>query len=150
VARSGSQALTEREAQIMGVLWSHGDATAEQVREWLPDRPHDSTVRTLLRVLETKGYVERQGPGRPTLYRALVSQAKAQRSALHVLLLRLFGGSPQALVQRLIDDRKLTPEEFLELAREFAQTDEVRPSAPSSRRKIRGKWQEGGTREDPQ
>ena len=65
MARSGSQALTEREAQIMGVLWSHGDATAEQVREWLPDRPHDSTVRTLLRVLETKGYVVRQGPGRP-------------------------------------------------------------------------------------
>ena len=47
MARSGSQALTEREAQIMGVLWSHGDATAEKVREGLLDRPHDSTVRTL-------------------------------------------------------------------------------------------------------
>jgi BlaI family penicillinase repressor len=141
--------LTEREAQIMGVLWSHGDATAEQVREWLPDRPHDSTVRTLLRVLETKGYVIRQGPGRPTLYRAVVSQAKAQRSALHGLLLRLFGGSPQALVQRLIDDRKLTPEEFLELARELPQADDSRPPTPGSTRNTRGKRQEGGMKGDP-
>ncbi|MGC8642381.1 MAG: BlaI/MecI/CopY family transcriptional regulator, partial [Isosphaeraceae bacterium] len=39
MARSGSQTLTEREAQIMSVLWSHGDATAEQVRELLPDQP---------------------------------------------------------------------------------------------------------------
>ena len=49
--RSRSNILTEREAQIMDVLWRLGPATAEQVREALPDRPHDSTVRTLLRVI---------------------------------------------------------------------------------------------------
>ena len=46
MARSGSQFLTEPEAQIVSVLWSHGDGTAEQVREFLSDQPHDSTVRT--------------------------------------------------------------------------------------------------------
>ena len=140
MARSRSQTLTDREAQIMGVLWTHGETTAEQVREHLPDRPHDSTVRTILRVLETKGYVVR-GPGRPTLYRAFVSQAKAQRSALHALLTRLFGGSPQALVQRLIDDRKLTPEEFQELARELGSAGD--PVPPQSSRQARGTEEKG-------
>jgi len=125
----------------MGVLWSHGSATAEQVRDLLPDRPHDSTVRTLLRVLETKGYAARESPGRPTRYRALVSQAKAQRSALHSLLIQLFGGSPQALVQRLIDDQKLTPEEFRELAHEPLPTEEPIPARVSARR-IRGAGKE--------
>jgi BlaI family transcriptional regulator, penicillinase repressor len=134
VARSGSQTLTEREAQIMGVLWSHRSATAEQVRDLLPDRPHDSTVRTLLRILETKGYVAREGPGRPAHYRALVSQAKAQRSALHSLLIQLFGGSPQALVQRLIDDLKLTPEEFQELAHQPPPKEDPIPARLSARR----------------
>ncbi|MGC8639785.1 MAG: BlaI/MecI/CopY family transcriptional regulator, partial [Isosphaeraceae bacterium] len=93
------------------------------------------TVRTLLRILETKKYVARVGTGRPTLYRALVSQAKAQRTALHWLLVRLFGGSPQALVQRLLDDRKLTPEEFQELVREFTPTEQPTPPATSIRRR---------------
>ena len=148
MARSSSQTLTEREAQIMGVLWSHGDATAEQIREWLPDRPHDSTVRTLLRILETKGYVVRQGPGRPTLYRAVVSQAKAQRSALRPADSPLRWVAAGA-VQRLIDDQKLTPEEFFELAREFTPADDVRPSASGSQRKTRGRRPEGGTKGDP-
>ncbi len=126
----------------MGVLWSHGSATAEQVRDLLPDRPHDSTVRTLLRVLETKGYVARESPSRPTRYRAVVSQAKAQRSALHSLLIQLFGGSPQALVQRLIDDQKLTPEQFRELALEPTPTEDPIPSRVSARR-VRGAGKEG-------
>ena len=58
MARQGSDTLTDREAQIMEVVWSHGDASAEQIRDLLPDRPHDSTVRTLLRILEAKGYLK--------------------------------------------------------------------------------------------
>jgi predicted transcriptional regulator len=101
----------------MEVLWSRGPVTAEQVREFLPDRPHDSTVRTLLRILESKRYVAREGPGRPILYKALVSRSKAQRTALRRLLGRLFGGSPEALALRLLEDRHLSPEQFEEIAR---------------------------------
>jgi BlaI family transcriptional regulator, penicillinase repressor len=117
VARPGSDILTDREAQLMEVLWSHGDATAEQIRDLLSDRPHDSTVRTVLRILESKGYVARQGPGRPLVYKAVVSRSKAQRTALRRLLGRLFGGSPQALALRLLEDHHLTPEQFDEIAR---------------------------------
>ena len=89
----------------------------------------------------------RHGLGRPTLYRAVVSQAKAQRGTLHGLLIRLFGGSPQALVQRFIDDRKLTPEEFLgELARDLPQTDDVRPPASSS--EAEKPWEQARTRHE--
>ena len=101
----------------MEILWSHGKVTADQIREMLPDRPHDSTVRTMLRILESKSYVARVGPGRPLVYEAVVSRSKAQRTAVRGLLGRLFGGSPEALALRLLEDRHLTPEQFEEIAR---------------------------------
>ena len=128
------------EAQIMEILWAHGDATAEQIRELLPDRPHDSTVRTLLRILESKGYVAREGPGRPLLYKAEVSRSKAQRTALQRLLGRLFRGSPEALALRLLEDRHLTPEQFEEIARNASiPPPEPRSNPPSSGRKPAGR-----------
>ena len=75
--RPPSDFLTEREAQIMEVLWSQGDATAESVRQALPDEPHDSTVRTLLRILRDKGYVRVTGR-QPAKYQPRVSRKQAQ------------------------------------------------------------------------
>src|SRR3954453_20126073 len=98
VSRPSSETLPNREAQLMDVLWTLGDATAERVREALPDRPHDSTVRTLLRVLEAKGYVVHEASGKAYVYRAAVARAKAQRNALRSLLGRLFDGSAKDLV----------------------------------------------------
>lgn len=134
MARPSSDTLTERESQLMEILWSHGDATAEQIRELLPDRPHDSTVRTLLRILESKGCVVREGPGRPLLYKAVVSRSKAQRTALRRLLGRLFGGSPEALALRLLEDRHLSPEQFEAIARS-ASSQEPANGRKSSRRR---------------
>jgi BlaI family transcriptional regulator, penicillinase repressor len=131
LSRPGAETLTEREAQLMEVLWSHGSATSEQIRELLHDRPHDSTVRTLLRILESKGYVVREGPGRPLVYKAVVSRSKAQRTALHRLLGRFFGGSPEALALRLIEDQHLTPAQLEELAR--TATDSFSQRKPSTR-----------------
>src|SRR5689334_11821514 len=110
----------------MGVLWSLGEATAEQVRAGLPDGPHDSTVRTLLRVLEAKGHVEHEARGKAYVYRAAVGRGEAQRAAVGSLLARFFGGSAEALVLRLIEDERITPE----------QLDELR-QAPQPRRRSR-------------
>jgi predicted transcriptional regulator len=129
VPRPSSETLTDREAQIMDVLWTLGEATAEQVREALPNRPHDSTVRTLLRVLESKGYVRHEAVGKAYLYRAAVARAKAQRTALRSLLARLFDGSARDLVLRLIEDERLTPE----------QLEEIRKSAKPTRLEGEGK-----------
>src|SRR5579863_737683 len=104
----------------MDVLWRHGEALAHEVREELPGRPHDSTVRTLLRILETKGYVAHVTRGKSFVYRAAVPRDQAQRGALKSFLGRLFAGSAEDLVLRLIEDEVLTSEQ-LEQIRKQAQ-----------------------------
>jgi predicted transcriptional regulator len=111
MARPVSDFLTEREAQIMEILWARGDATAETVRQALPDEPHDSTVRTLLRVLKDKGYVRVKGR-QPATYLPRVSREQAQSKAAKSLLARLFGGAADALVLRLLEDEQLTPQQI--------------------------------------
>jgi predicted transcriptional regulator len=111
MARPVSDFLTEREAQIMEILWARGEATAETVRQALPDEPHDSTVRTLLRVLKEKGYVRIKGR-QPATYLPRVSREKAQSKAARSLLARLFGGAAVGLVLRLLEDKQLTPDKI--------------------------------------
>ncbi len=115
MARPPSQSLTEREAQIMEILWREGSAAADQIRQELPDDPHDSTVRTLLRILETKRYVKHVVRGKAYVYRPLIRKANAERKAIGSLIKRFFGGSAEALVQRLIEDEQLTPEQLEQL-----------------------------------
>ena len=117
MARPSSEILTERESQIMEVLWSAGEATAERVRESLPGQPHDSTVRTLLRILKDKGYVRLVGR-QPVVYQPAVSRQKVQRKATCSLLERFFGGSANELVLRLLEDEELTPQQLAALKRE--------------------------------
>jgi len=115
MARRNSDPLTEREAQIMDVVWRLGEVTAEQVREGLPGSPHDSTVRTLMRVLEAKGYLTHQTKGKAYVYRAAVGRRKAQRLAVRSMLTRFFAGSAEDLVLRLIEDEQLSQEQLDEL-----------------------------------
>lgn len=110
--RRPSEPLTEREAQIMSVLWDQKEATADTIRAGLPDDPHDSTVRTLLRVLEKKGFVKHKAQGKAYVYTPRIPRENAERKAVTTMLERFFGGSAAALVQRLIDDQRLTPEEL--------------------------------------
>ncbi len=101
----------------MDVLWDLGSATAEAVREALPDEPHDSTVRTHLRVLESKGYVGRSTKGKAHVYCTAVPRAKAQGKAIRSLVGRLFGGSAEALIVRLLEDEEISLKRLEELRR---------------------------------
>jgi BlaI family penicillinase repressor len=123
MARQNLQSLTEREAQIMDIVWRLGEVTAEQVREALPGTPHDSTVRTLIRVLENKGYLAHDVRGKVYVYRALVGRNKAQKLAVRTILTRFFAGSAEDLVLRLIEDEQLSREQLDELRKS--------PSAPA-------------------
>jgi BlaI family penicillinase repressor len=122
MARPPSASLTGRETQLMEAIWQIGEATAEQVRESLPEPLHDSTVRTLLRVLESKGYLRHEVRGKAYVYSAKVGRAKAQGRALRDVLARFFGGSAEDLVLRLLEEDHLTPEQLNELR----QTDSRR------------------------
>jgi BlaI family transcriptional regulator, penicillinase repressor len=125
MTRGRSETLTSREAQIMDVVWRLGEATAEQIREALEDRPHDSTIRTLLRILESKGFIAHEARGKAYVYRAAVERRRAQGHALRSILAQFFRGSAEDLVLRLIEDEAITPE----------QLDELRRTSPSPKGK---------------
>lgn len=107
--------LTDREAQIMDLLWKMGTATAELIRLQMPDGPHDSTVRTLLRILEEKGFVSHQRDGRSFVYKPVVQRQNVQQRTLGNVIRQFFSGSPQDLVLRLLEDEQLSTADLQEL-----------------------------------
>jgi BlaI family transcriptional regulator, penicillinase repressor len=99
--------FTERELDIMNVLWELGPSTAADVRTQLVDDLAYNTVLTILRILEDKGYVTHEGVGRAHVYRALVPREAAGRSALKRMVRTLFRGKPELLLTQLAEDRDL-------------------------------------------
>jgi BlaI family transcriptional regulator, penicillinase repressor len=117
MARRGSPALTDAEARVMAVLWQSGPAAVADVVAALKVK-HGitySTVQTMLRILETKGYVTHEKVARAFIYRAIVDQGQARRRALKHLVGRLFNGSPSLLVLNMLEDEDLDPEELKQL-----------------------------------
>lgn len=102
--------FTDRELDIMNVLWEHGPATAAQVRERLSDELAYNTVLTMLRILEEKGHVTHSESGRAHVYRSLVARDVASRSALRRVMTKLFRGNPELLLTQLAEDRDLDAE----------------------------------------
>ena len=110
-------ALTDREADVMQVLWDSGPSLVAEVREHLADPLAYTTVLTVLRILETKGYVGHTEEGRVHRYFASVEQQSARKSALRHLTDKLFGGSSELLMTHLVSDQKLTAEQVQRLRR---------------------------------
>src|SRR5688572_32270846 len=116
MARTKSPALTDAEARVMDVLWRRQEATVADVVAAFKKRPVTySTVQTILRILETKGYVRHKKVERAFVYRAVVGQAQARRRALRHLAGRLFDGSPSLLVSNVLDDESIDPVELKRL-----------------------------------
>jgi predicted transcriptional regulator len=133
MARPASSGLTDREAQIMDILWREGSATAETVREALPDNPHDSTVRTMLRVLKDKGYVRIRGR-QPAVYVPRVGLATVQTKAAKNLVSRFFGGSVETLVLRLVEDEGLSQNDLDHLRQLLSSAGRKQPRASAKRK----------------
>ena len=102
----------KRELQLMQALWANGPQTAREIREGLPDDPADATVRTMLRILENKGCVTHVKKGRAFVYRATVPVKRTMRSRIRWLIENFFGGSAEALVAHLVDEKDVTPDEL--------------------------------------
>jgi predicted transcriptional regulator len=113
--------LTNREADVMRVLWDHGPSVVAEVRERLTDELAYTTVLTILRTLETKGYVAHQEEGRVHRYFAAVKEQAAQRSALRHLTHKLFNGSAELLFTHLVSDQKLSPEQIRRMRKLLAE-----------------------------
>jgi len=114
MARPAAKELTERELDIMHVFWEQGDCTAQSVRDQLARRGQDlayTTVATLVRILHEKGFLEQLNAERPFRFRAIRSYEEVSRRLLGDLIDRVFGGSREQLLVRLIEHKKLSPKE---------------------------------------
>jgi predicted transcriptional regulator len=110
--------LARRERQILDVLFAAGRATGPEIQAQLPDAPSYSTVRTILRVLERKGYVRHTEEGLRYVYEPAIPRETARRSALRRLLHTFFDGSAQQAVAALLDPKvaRISREELDQLA----------------------------------
>ena len=131
----------ERELDVMGVLWDTGSATVAEVRDKLPADLAYTTVLTILRNLEAKGFVRHEGEGKAHRYFPLVARKTAGRSAVARLIDKLFGGDPSMLVSHLVSDQRLSADELRKLhatlGEHLADSDDqsTDPAAKVPRRK---------------
>lgn len=105
-------AFTERELDIMAVLWSRGPSTAGEVRAELSDDITHNTVQKMLSILEEKGHVAHTEEGRMHRFHALVAREEAGTSAFGRLMDKMFAGSAEALLLHFVRDRRLTRSEL--------------------------------------
>ncbi len=113
--------FADRELDVMAVLWELGSGTVSEVRDRLPADLAYTTVLTILRNLETKGFLRHEEEGKAHRYFPLVQRQAAERSALARLVDRLFHGSPELLLTRLVDDPALTPEQLQRMRRRLKE-----------------------------
>jgi len=105
------------ELQIMKVVWELGEATVHDVKDVLSRgrKPAYSTVLTMMRKLEGKGYLEHEVDGRTYVYSPTITRRQVSHSMLGDLLDRLFDGSPELLVSSLIEQKRISAKELREI-----------------------------------
>lgn len=114
MARPKARELTERELEVMHAFWNRGESTVAEIRDQLADDGRDlayTTVATLVRILTDKGFLEQINDERPYRYRPLRSFEEVSGNLLGDVVQRVFGGSREQLLIRLMDQKKLTARE---------------------------------------
>jgi BlaI family transcriptional regulator, penicillinase repressor len=109
--------FTERELDVMSILWDMGSATVAEVRERLDDELAYTTVLTVLRTLEAKGYAAHREEGKAHRYAPLVARTAAGQSALSRLTEKVFSGSAEMLLTQLVSGRKVDQAELKRMRR---------------------------------
>jgi predicted transcriptional regulator len=114
VARNKSATLTEAELRIMNVLWEKNSATVHEVLEALPEKPVPAynSVLTIIRILETKGYVKHVKDKRAHVYTPKVDRKDATRFEVGHLVSRFFGNSHEMLVLNILEDNTIDAAEL--------------------------------------
>ena len=115
--------LGRLELQIMTVVWDKGSATVHDVKEALSHgrKPAYSTILTMMRKLEAKGYLEHDVADRTYVYRATISRQAARHSLLGDLLERVFEGSPSLLISSLVERNHVSEDELREIRKLIAE-----------------------------
>jgi predicted transcriptional regulator len=120
--------LTDREADVMQALWELGASTVAEVREHLADPLAYTTVLTVLRTLETKGYIDHEEAGRGHRFFTTVKQQAARKNAVQHLTDKLFKGSTELLFSHLVSEQKLSANQLARMRQLLAEhSDKEKP-----------------------
>ncbi|MGD0382784.1 MAG: BlaI/MecI/CopY family transcriptional regulator [Thermoguttaceae bacterium] len=114
MARPSAKELTERELEVMHAFWNVRQSTVAEIRDRLAAAGRDlayTTVATLVRILTEKGFLKQTNTERPFQYRSVRSYEEVSRSILGDLVDRVFRGSREQLLLRLVEERKLSAKE---------------------------------------
>ena len=114
MARSKSATLTEAELRIMNVLWDKGPATVHEVLQALPQKPNlaYNSVLTIIRILETKGYVKHVKDKRAHVFMPKIDREDATRFEVRHLVSRFFGNSHHRLLLNILEESSIDTEEL--------------------------------------
>ena len=104
--------FTKRELDVMSILWRHGSGTVAEVREELADPLAYTSVLWILQTLTQKSAVRHEREGRAYRYYPVVGQAETGASGLSRLIDKVFHGSAEMLLARLVDEQDLSEDEL--------------------------------------
>jgi predicted transcriptional regulator len=116
--------LTDLQQAILDLVWSSRSATAEQVREGLAPTfsLKDSTVRTLLRRLEARGYLTHRTEGKVFVYESAVPPQSLAARAVQQIIEKFWAGSAERFLAGMVDEKVLTPAQIRKLADKVKKT----------------------------
>ncbi|MEX2570976.1 MAG: BlaI/MecI/CopY family transcriptional regulator [Gemmatimonadota bacterium] len=127
--------FTDRELDLMSVLWRLGSGTVNEVRDHLRNEPGYTSVLKMLQILEEKGHVRHEMEGRAYRYIPTVAPEAAGRSALGKIVDKIFHGSAEMALARLVEERPISGEEL----------DRMRRILDELAREQKGKAKGGGS-----
>ncbi len=106
--------LTKAEEEIMQIIWKLGPCTVSQIIKEIPDepKPPHSSISSLVRLIEKKGFLSHKAYGKTYEYRPAVQKADYGKKTLGTFIADYFGGSANSLVSFLVKEEQISPEEL--------------------------------------
>src|SRR6516164_6745103 len=119
--RKPSEVFTDKELEIMKIVWQLGEASVKDIQERLPGDQHYNSVLTIIRVLERKRHLVHRTEGKTYVYRAGEAREQARARLLRRLVEDVFGGSAASVVLNLVQTGDLTNDDLDRIRKKIAR-----------------------------
>ena len=141
MSQPGKKPLGPLEHAVMQILWDRQQATSDEVRKALPQDQEfkESTIRTILKRLEEKQYLQHDVEGRTYVYRPRVKPESVASRQVVGIIDKFCRGSVEKLLVGMVDDELITPEKLRELADRISMAEAQQKSTPRKARRKRNK-----------
>jgi BlaI family penicillinase repressor len=135
-AKSNKPPLSTLESAAMQVVWAKERTTADEVRLALAKRQDlkDSTIRTILRRLEEKGYIKHDVEGRTYVYHPRIEPQNVATQQVRGIIERFCRGSVEDLLVGMVDDKLITPDKLRELAERIEDAEAAQKKAERNKK----------------